>query len=536
MNIEKLKTIESGMQVNVWDLVSQVIESRRDPRDVIREYLSNACAKEVESKNIRIVYYNDPSYGPSLVLADDGIGMNYTGDIEENPGRLDRFIAVSYGGHSGLKSDEFGHKGLGSKLAANCKRLEIKTRLKDSTDSYFVFVDEPIKTLREGRQPVYKIVQDAGLTSQGTEIKILGYEYGESSASFNIDKLELYLYFNTLIGFTRDRVLPNVMLRVETDERILQPGFRYLQTTSQSNWKTFVLRDPIIKKKGDGNNAVSVTLKGGYTLETAHPEITNGFTLKTGTHGLFLSIKGIPYVQLDFNTFRGNFSKLQYKMVRFVAECDELFSNMDFARNTYLENTQTANFEKALKECFNELADRPEYKAFIKQSEDEHQKNKRINIDRRKEELEKADQHFIYVKKTSQLLHRLPKNEHDTLALLWKLEALKLLPFDSFISLEHTNIEGIDIIAHFRETADAHTNKYAPIEVEYIFENFYSHGHNANQVTAVICWEVDDESRYKRIDGKPHKLVANINDREIPIYRLSTIDELEIRDNAGRKS
>ena len=61
---------------------------------------------------------------------------------------------------------------------------------------------------------------------------------------------------------------------------------------------------------------------------------------------------------------------------------------MDFARNTYLENQQTTNFEKALKECFNELAEKPEYKNFLKQAEEENQKNKRINIDKRKEELD----------------------------------------------------------------------------------------------------------------------------------------------------
>ncbi len=535
MSTEQLDTVESGMQVNVWDLVSQVIESRRDPRDVIREYLSNACAQEVEAENVRIVYYNDPSYGPSLVLSDDGIGMNYTGNME-NPGRLDRFTAVSYGGHAGLKSDEFGHKGLGSKLALNCRRLEIKTTVKGTNNSYFVFIDEPMKTLREGKQPIYKMVVGAGLASHGTELKILGYEYGESSSSFEINKLELYLYFNTIVGYTRDKKLPNFILKVETEDRIEDPGFCFLKNPKQSDWKTYILEEPIVKKKGDGNNAVTVTLKGGYTLETGNMEITNGITLRAGAYGLFLSIKGIPYVQLDFNEFRGSFSRLQYKFVRFVVECDELFSNMDFARNTYLENVQTANFEKALKECFNELSEKGEYKNFLKQAEDENQKNKRLNIDRRKDELEKPDQQFVYVKKTNQLLHRLPKNEHDTLALMWKLEALKLLPFDEFISLEHTNLEGIDIIANYRETPDAFTNKYAPIEVEHTFENFYSHGHNANQVMAVICWDVDDESYYKKIDGKPHKLIATINEKDVPIYRLSTIEEIELRDNAGRKN
>jgi hypothetical protein len=156
---------------------------------------------------------------------------------------------VAYGGHAGLSSDEFGHKGLGSKLAANCKRLEIKTTSKQTNDSYLVFVDEPIKTLRDGNQPIYKIISGAGLPSQGTEIKILGYEYGESSSSFQIDKLELYLYFNTIIGCTRDRQMPNVSLKVETEERKIEPGFCYLVNPTPPNWKTYVLQEPIVKKK-----------------------------------------------------------------------------------------------------------------------------------------------------------------------------------------------------------------------------------------------------------------------------------------------
>ena len=333
------------MDVNVWDLVSQVIESRRDPRDVIREYLSNSCAKEIEAKNVLIVYYNDPIYGPSLVLSDDGIGMDYTGNIK-SPGRLDRFIAVAYGGHAGFKSDEFGHKGLGSKLAANCKRLEIKTHDKESNSNFWVFVDEPIKTLRESKQPIYKVIPGAGLPNHGTEIKILGYEYGESASAFRIDKLRLYLFFNTIIGCTRDRELPQFHLRVENDEEIIHGGFSYLKEPEPSNWKTYVIKEPISKTKNDGKSSVKVTLKGGYTLETSNENIVGEYSLRTGTNGLFLSIKGIPYVQLDFNDFRGNFSKLQYKFCRFVVECDDLFSHMDFSRNTYLENSKLNYLKK----------------------------------------------------------------------------------------------------------------------------------------------------------------------------------------------
>ena len=533
MSTEILSQQEKGMDVNVWDLVAQVIESRRDPRDVVREYLSNACATEIEATKVNIVFYHDPTYGPSLVLSDNGIGMNYTCDIN-NPGRLDRFIAVAYGGHAGLKSDEFGHKGLGSKLAANCRRLEIKTRAKVSDENYWIFVDEPIKTLRENKQPVYKIIPNAGLNSHGTEIKILGYEYGESARAFEFNKLKLYLLFNTIIGCTRERDLPDFTLKVDNYEEKISGGFRYLKNPKISNWKTFILDNPISKTKKDGKSEVKVTLKGGYTLETSNEEIVGDYSLRAGTHGLFLSIKGIPYVQLDFNDFRGHFSKLQYKFCRFVVECDELFSNMDFARNTYLENNETQLFEKALKECFNELAEYSEYKDFLKKAEEENQKNKRINLDNRKDELEKPQQKYVYLNNNNNhiLLHRLPNNEHDTLALLWKLEGLKLLPFDEFISLEHTNLEGIDIIANYRETSDAHTHKYAPIEVEYVFENFIHHGHNVNQVNAVICWDVDDEEKYTKIEN--HKLTTDINGRQIMIYRLSKIQNLLIKDNTGK--
>src|SRR5947208_1454919 len=58
-----LNHIQQPLQVNVWDLVSQVIESRRDPLDLVREQLSNMCAFEVGAKNVSITFYTDPEHG-----------------------------------------------------------------------------------------------------------------------------------------------------------------------------------------------------------------------------------------------------------------------------------------------------------------------------------------------------------------------------------------------------------------------------------------------------------------------------------------
>lgn len=529
---EKLETKNVGMTVNVWDLVSQVIESRKDSRDIIREFLSNSMAVEVEAKNVNIICYNDPKYGPSIIFIDDGIGMNYTGEMK-SPGRLDKFMAVAYGKHAGFAGDEFGYKGLGSKLATNCRRLEIRTNFKRTNENYFVFVDEPIKSLRENKQPVYKVVQGAGLNSCGTEIKVLGYEYGENKKLFTKDKLLSYLYFNTIIGNTKPRQMPNIKLKVEDEEEELKPGFQYIKEPSPRNWKTYSISCPIEKTIKKNNKEIKVSLKGGYTLDTANPVITGKFTLKAGTSGLFLSIKGIPYSQLNINDFRGAFSNIQYKFCRFVVECDGLFDHMDFSRSTYLENEITDLFEDGLRGCFNILAETDEYKIFLKEREEQTQKNAREVLDNRRTELQKADQQFVYF--NNNLIHRVPSNEHDTLAILWKLEGAMGLPFDLFVSLEHTNLAGIDIVANYRELPISQTKMCVPIEVEHILENFIIHGHCAHQVEAIICWDIDDEVNCRKNETKKYKFSASINNQEIPIYVLSRLDNIDIRTSTGKR-
>ena len=530
MSNENLDSKDVGMSVNIWDLVSQVIESRRDSRDILREFLSNSVAQEVDAKNIKIICYNDPTFGPSIIFSDDGIGMDYTGSMEK-PGRLDKFMAVAYGAHAGFTSDEFGYKGLGSKLAQNCRRLEVKTNFRDSGDNYLIFVDEPIKTLRENKQPIYKIVKGAGLSHTGTEIKVLGYEYGENSRLFVKDKLRTYLYFNTIIGLTKERKMPKIVLKIESEELELATGFQYIKEPTPKNWKTYAISHPIEKLIERNKKNVKVFLKGGYTLETSDESITGLFSLRTGTCGLFLSIKGIPYVQLDINSFRGAFSTLQYKFCRFVVECDELFNHMDFARNTYLENEETRLFEEAVRGCFNVLADTLEYKTFLKERDEQSRKNERESLDKRREDLQKSDQKYVYYNNTK--IHRVPMNEHDTLALLWKLEGAKALPFHHFISLEHTPQAGIDIIAEYRELSTSQTKYYAPIEVEYMLENFILHGHSAHQVEAIICWDINDEINCRKDESKIYKYYSIINNQEVPIYILSKIENLDIRTTTG---
>lgn len=524
-----LQTIETPMEVNVWDLVSQVIESRHDSLDLVREHLSNMCANEVAAKNVWITFYSDPDYGPSFVFRDDGIGLDRTGDMA-HPGRLDRFLAVAYSGHAGLTADEFGHKGLGSKLSLNCRRLEIKTHSRTSKESYFVFVDDPLTELRAGKRPSFKVVPGAGLRDPGTEVKVLGYEKESGRATYDFDQIKRYVFFSSVIGHTRARSMPAITLKVNENQERLVSGFQYLTRPAESDWKTYVLPNPI-ERAGEANSEqVRVLLKGGFTLETGNSALTGPFTLTPRTSGLFLSIKGIPYIQLDLNSFRGNFSTLQYKFCRFVVECDALFDQMDFARLSYQPGPTARLFETLLKECFNELAERPEWKTFLRERDRQQQVKKRESLDERKKALSLPTQKFVFLKSNGKLLHREPTNEHDTLALLWKLEGANAIPLPYFETLEHTSIEGIDVIANLRLRPDGDTQQMVPLEIEDAYEEFFEHGHNPNQTGGIICWTIEDpDAPNLEQSDMPYLLFYNSADRKIPVLIMSRFNTIEVK-------
>jgi len=58
-------------------IIKQVVQNRANPLDIIREALSNSCAKEVKATYFKITIFYDGTYGWSFIFEDDGIGMNF---------------------------------------------------------------------------------------------------------------------------------------------------------------------------------------------------------------------------------------------------------------------------------------------------------------------------------------------------------------------------------------------------------------------------------------------------------------------------
>jgi hypothetical protein len=125
-------------------------------------------------------------------------------------------------------------------------------------------------------------------------------------------------------------------------------------------------------------------------------------------------------------------------------------------------------------------------------------------------------------------IHREPENEHDTLAVLWKLEALGALPFHQFESLEHGSA-GADIIAHFRENVESNPERFVTIEAESIFTNYKAHGHNPGQMPIVVCWDIGKSRKVRLKDTNVSwKFVAEVGDIGVRVFALARMPGIQV--------
>jgi hypothetical protein len=522
-------------QIHDLSAFKQVMESRSHPLDMVREAISNMMAPEVGASEVIMQHYSHPEYNASFIFKDNGVGMTFTGD-KESPGRLDRFIGLAFSKSAGLGGDYWGWKGLGSKLMLNCSKMIIETWTGLSTDLvYKVEIFNPRASLlsEPPQEPVYELTQRKNNPAdhKGTKIDIYGYDGGKYNYGF--DELKNYLYLNTAIGLTKKMEnLPTVKLKVSSQEEILNIGFKYV-TEQTGSWRTVVINPPISKsekiKTDEGKEVnVEVTLKGGYTLDTS----IFGLSPRRYNTGLRLSIKGIPYFQLPFYDYKGNFN--QYKdLCSFVVECDALEPKLNMDRsnisNQHGDDIIVKTFRRLTAKCFDEFADSTGYKNFELKKRNEDEISKAGALRERQAALSEKEQEYVCVANGEGLkvLHKVPDAEHDTLALFWKLESLQLLPFAKFVSLEHTAQAGIDVIATYQIDEQSTINQFVSIEFEYAFSNFIKHGHNPKQTSMIICWVVDKQKEVQKISEFFYRY--NIDGLSIPVYEIKNFPNLQMK-------
>lgn len=514
-------------------IVKQVVQNRAHPLDIIREALSNSCAQEVKATRVTINIFYEPPYGWSLSFEDDGIGMDYTG--EEDPlkkGRLDKFLDLSYSGVMGLQADEFSYKGLGAKLMYLCKKLEIETKTKNG-QSYRVIVDDPRGKLlkKEPELPEPQIYVDAPVNFQhGTIVRILGYDGGEKYSEYeNYDQLEKFLYFRTIIGCTipeRIETLPKIVINTPTNpNKELTLGYKWVRREGDhvEGQKIGIMDPPIVVTKQDQkDNRVTIKLKGGYALKTGEFDIA-GYGISKG--GLQYAWKGIPYFHLDFNEYRASTKlELYSKFCRFIVECEDIETNMSRSEIS-ADPKFFPLFEKAILEAFRKIKDTNEYKNWVKFVRDLKRKELAVSLNERVKELERNER-WVYV--NGELIHKVPGNEEDTRALLWKLESLKALPFHYFKTLEHTAQRGIDILGEYQEKEHSVREVYRAIEVENILENYSIHDHVPEQTALIIAWDSKNKDDLIQTN-EPYKFTWEYEGVKLTVYLIKHFPDLEIR-------
>lgn len=510
-------------------LMKQLIQERTHRLEMLRELLSNAGSREVNAREIKLTYYVHPIYGHTFEIADDGCGMNFTNDVRM-PGRLDRFLGLGLSAIAGLEADEFAWKGLGSKLAYQSRRLEIDTY--NGNAAYSAVVNEPWQTIENGNKPRPQVTETSPESGQslGTTIRIYGHPPHKEEEPLKFEDIADYLAHRSFAGYTRERTSPpRIILTVQNRTEEIPFGWpEFRRVPSPAPEGTVIVEPPITLSRNvrGTNRPVQLQIRGFYTWDDADYGLAP-IHLNTG---LVLSVKGIPYIRLDMKELASG----QLAVANpgegkccLVVECDAVHTEMNLSRSGLVDSPVSDLFKRLVSEGIGQLENSPRHRAFRLVPKRRKDRIGATELQERKEELESPTQAWVYYQGDPTAgpirLLREPRNETDTLAILWKLEALGALPFSTFSTLAYSG-KGADLIVHFQEDDSSNPERYATFEVEYRFFNFKEHGHLIPQFPTVICWEVNPKPKlHVKKTSKPFKQVVQLEETTLRIYTLKGI-------------
>jgi len=513
---------EHRMIIDPVGFISEIINNIGDQRDIIRELISNASSKEVGAKKVDIRIY-ESDLGLAITVVDDGCGMDYTRN-NKSPGRLDKFLNAAQGRQAGFESDEFGAKGLGTKLLYNSDGVEIETY--DGGEFWYrVILESPYRTVIEDKKlaiPVVNTIRAAGYPGlkKGTKITVKGWA-GLSSIprDFKLDRIDRYLRYYTVIGFTRKETrgypFPEFAISVGAQRKIMSAGFPFITADEKAeDAKTLTFARMEEEKKTHSERIVKITLQGGITTDTGK------FQLTEETGGVWLSVNGVPYFKLSTNKYARKLG-LTDDFVRFVVECDEVRLNMSRSDFSYDEKYEA--FEDALNEAFNKIKEDPKFQKFYQNRRREVRIEMQTTMNQKKEEFLSEDKRYVWYK--GKMLIAEPESEYDTAALLWILEGLGALPFAKFNTLQYPGYrEGIDLLADYQEEKDMEEKKCSYVELERLFSSFIRHKHEVGQMSLAFCWKLDKgKVTMGKINAtkKPYKHTYTFSDITLPIFEIS---------------
>jgi hypothetical protein len=528
--IIKSKSKDVDPILNELSLMKQLIKERAHPLDLLRELISNAGAKEVGATEIKVKYTVDEE-GHIFEVIDNGCGMDFT-DNKALPGRLDKFLGLGLSTIVGIKADEFSWKGLGSKLAYQSRKIEIET-WSGSGEAIRVEIHEPWSTIERGLIPkprLFTYKAEPGRPT-GTSIKVFGHPPHRKEQPFTLEEIKKFLLHRTFAGFTRPRENPpKIVLSVLGKSEVLSFGFPELRFSQVKKGTVFVNEEQHMTLSGT-NQSILVRMYGFYTWD----DQDYGLDSNQLNTGLILSVRGIPYIQLDMEKYGSRNLKTARPGVNkccLIVNCDEMQEEMNIARSGLVDSGKVDLFRVAVAKVFEKIEGSEEYLRFRRIQEERKTVAGAEDLQTKKQNLESENQRWVVYQQNDsakpRVLCREPENENDVLCLLWKLEALNALPFKRFETLGHAGT-GPDLIVHFQEDEQSNPERYVSVEVENKFYNYTLHGHKPSQYPRIICWELGKTPKISiSKTDKKYKSMAVREELQLHIFSLRLLDGVKV--------
>jgi hypothetical protein len=253
--------------------------------------------------------------------------------------------------------------------------------------------------------------------------------------------------------------------------------------------------------------------------------------------GLILSVKGIPYFNLDMAEYGASSiitARPGENKSCLIIECDAIQEDMNISRSGLVDSEKTLEFKKIVSELFYEIESSNDYLTFRKlQEKEKHEKQSDVLADE-KRRIEDMNQNWVVLEEVGKLpivLIREPKNEEEVNALIWKLEALGVLPFVTFKTLAYIGAaKGPDLLVNFQEDKGDEPQRTTVIEIENNFYNYKTHGHTPSQYPKVICWDIPSSGRKIKLNKtlKQHKFTYDVADFKLHIFVLKLMDNIKV--------
>lgn len=542
----KSKSREVNPAFNEVAIFKHLIKERAHPLDLVRELLSNSGAEQVEARKIEISYTQDKD-GHIFEVNDDGCGMNYTGNTDL-PGRLDKFLGLGLSGIVGLASDEFSWKGLGSKLSYQSRRVEIETCAGDPHQTYDVRVNEPWETLNNNNVPRPRISEHPPQDT-GTKIRVVGHPPHRKESPLTFDQIRTYLLHRTFAGFTREREQePEIWLSVLGRTEHLPFGFPEFSSIDFDSFAHEGLKldestqTLFINLTPKSSSAMRVRLKGIITWDPEQYDLAS----KNLNTGLILSVKGIPYFNLNMEEYGATSIRTARpgeSRTCLIVECDAIQDEMNISRSALVDSAKTLELRKVVIELFQRVESSDIYLAFRRLPEREKVEKQGGILAEEKRKIESPDQNWVVFESAGNdpiVLIREPQNEAEVNALIWKLEAMGALPFETFTTLAYIGAaKGPDLLVNFHEDKSSEPYRATVVEVENNFYNYKTHGHTPTQYPKVLCWDVPASGRKAKINKtqKPYKFTMSTDEYQVHIYAIKYMDGIKVlsRDELGKR-